>query len=257
MPIKRLLYYFYERHLKKEVLKNPLPQHIGLILDGNRRYAREMGFSDVSIGHKLGAKKVDELLRWCGELDIKVLTIWVLSTDNIFREESELKKLFSIIEDKLYDLSKNPVIKTYGYRINILGNTEILPERLREVIKMVEDSTRENNARILNIAIGYGGREEIIEAVKKAILSKKDKNAWEIAYSLKPEDIARHLYTYGVPDPDLIIRTSGEIRLSGFLLWQSVYSEFYFCDAPWPAFRKIDFLRAIRSFQQRNRRFGR
>ncbi len=257
MAFRKLLYYFYEKHLEREIKKNPLPAHVGLILDGNRRYAKEMGFEDISMGHKIGAQKVDELLRWCAELDIKVITIWVLSTDNIFRESSELSKLFSIIENKLLDLSRDPAVKKNGYKINILGNTNILPEKLKEVVRTVEESTKDNRERVLNIALGYGGREEIVEAVKKAILSKEGLSAEEIARSLKAEDIARYLYTYGVPDPDLIIRTSGEIRLSGFLLWQSAYSEFYFCDAPWPAFRKIDFLRAIRSFQQRKRRFGR
>ncbi|MCX7857022.1 MAG: polyprenyl diphosphate synthase [Deltaproteobacteria bacterium] len=255
--MKRIVYYLYEKFLEREVSKGSIPSHVGVILDGNRRYAREMGFSDVSMGHKIGAEKVDELLKWCAELNIKIITIWVLSTDNIFREASELEKLLSIIEDKLKDLSKNPLIKRYGYRIKILGNTNILPERLREVIEITEESTKENQDRILNIAIGYGGREEIIEAVKRAILSKKKDKIEQVVESLTVEDIARYLYTYGIPDPDLIIRTSGEIRLSGFLLWQSAYSEFYFCDALWPAFRKIDFLRAIRSFQQRKRRFGR
>jgi short-chain Z-isoprenyl diphosphate synthase len=254
---KRIVYYFYEKFLEKEVSKGSMPAHVGLILDGNRRYAKEKGFTDISLGHKIGAEKVDELLRWCAELDIKILTIWVLSTDNIFREESELKKLLLIIEEKLWDLSKNPLIKKYGYRIKILGNPSILPEGIKEVARVVEESTKENKERILNIALGYGGREEIIEAVKRAILSKKEMSVEEIVESLTTEDIGRYLYTYGIPDPDLIIRTSGEIRLSGFLLWQSAYSEFYFCDALWPAFRRIDFLRAIRSFQQRKRRFGR
>ncbi|MCS7281658.1 MAG: polyprenyl diphosphate synthase [Desulfobacterota bacterium] len=251
------IYYLYEKFLERQVLKGIIPAHVALILDGNRRYAKEMGFSDVSMGHKLGAQKVDELLIWCAELNIKVVTIWVLSTDNIYREPEELEKLLFIIESKLYDLSKNPMVKRYGYRIKILGNTSILPVRLQEVVRIVEKSTKDNKDRILNIALGYGGREEIIEAVKKAILSKKTQNIEKIIEGLTTEDVGKYLYTYGIPDPDLIIRTSGEIRLSGFLLWQSAYSEFYFCDALWPAFRKIDFLRAIRSYQHRKRRFGR
>lgn len=255
--LTKLLYFLYERYLERQVRDGQIPTHVGLILDGNRRYAREKGVDDVSWGHKKGAERVDDLLRWCADLGIKVLTIWVLSTDNIYREEKELKKLLEIIDGKLKDLAKNPLVRKYGYRIRILGSKDILPENLRETIRIVEEETKHNRERILNIALGYGGREEIIEAMKKAILSKGNMPIEELVRDLKTEDIARHLYTYDVPDPDLIIRTSGEIRLSGFLLWQSAYSEFYFCDALWPAFRRIDFLRAIRNFQHRKRRFGR
>lgn len=255
--LKWILYALYERHLEREVRRSPLPKHVGIILDGNRRYAREMGFEDVSIGHKEGAKKLDELLKWCAELGIKVLTIWVLSQDNLRRDKAELDKLFNVIEEKIEDLSRNPVVKKYGYRIRIIGKREILPESLREVARRAEQATSSHSNYLLYVALGYGGREEIVEAVRKAIREKGVADVRTLADSLTAEDIALHLYTSEVPDPDLIIRTSGEIRLSGFLLWQSAYSEFYFCDALWPAFRKIDFLRAIRSYQQRNRRFGR
>ncbi|HPP06894.1 MAG TPA: polyprenyl diphosphate synthase, partial [Syntrophorhabdaceae bacterium] len=151
----------------------------------------------------------------------------------------------------------NPVVKKNGFKIRTLGNIDVLPDELKEVIRKAEDKTKTHDRRILNIAIGYGGREEIVEAVKKVIKEKKFSTPLELAENITVDDITSHLYTNGIPDPDLIIRTSGEIRLSGFLLWQSAYSEFYFCDALWPAFRRIDFLRAIRSYQQRNRRFGR
>lgn len=258
MPIKRLIYLFYEKILEKEVKDNGLmPTHVGLILDGNRRYAKEMGFDDVTKGHKAGAKKLDDVLNWCAELDIKIVTIWVLSTDNIHRDKKELEGLLSVIKEKLMDLTDNPVVKKNGFRIKALGNIEVLPDELKEVIKKAEDSTKSHNKHILNIAVGYGGREEIVDAIKKAIKEKTFSTPKELADSITADDITSHLYTNGIPDPDLIIRTSGEIRLSGFLLWQSAYSEFYFCDALWPAFRRIDFLRAIRSYQQRNRRFGR
>ncbi|MCX8021337.1 MAG: polyprenyl diphosphate synthase [Syntrophorhabdaceae bacterium] len=257
MPIKRVLYYFYERLLLNEVKKKDIPTHIGLILDGNRRYAIEKGFNNVTMGHKVGAQKLDEVLNWCSELGVKIVTIWVLSTENIHREKKELEALLKVIEEKIGELTQSSVIKKNGFRIKAIGNIDILPQSLKETIKKAEEATESHKNHVLNIAVGYGGREEIVEAVKKAIMSKKTESISVLAESITTEDIASHLYTNGIPDPDLIIRTSGEIRLSGFLLWQSAYSEFYFCDALWPAFRKIDFLRAIRSYQHRVRRFGR
>ena len=256
MPFKRLLYFWYAKILGREVKNNILPTHLGLILDGNRRYAKEMGFEDVTKGHMEGARKLDDVLTWCTELDIKIVTVWVLSTDNTQRDKEEIEGLLKVIEEKLDELSKSQVIKSNGFRIRVLGNLSLLPERLKEVIGRCEDRTKDHEERSLNIALGYGGREEIVEAVKQAIREKKAATKDELADSITMDDITSHLYTCGIPDPDLIIRTSGEIRLSGFLLWQSAYSEFYFCDVFWPAFRKIDFLRAIRSYQQRGRRFG-
>jgi short-chain Z-isoprenyl diphosphate synthase len=254
--IKRLIYYSYEKLLESEVRKDSMPTHVGLILDGNRRYAREMGYDDMSMGHKVGAKKLDEVLTWCAELGIKIVTIWVLSTDNLQRDKEELEGLLKVIEEKIEELTKNPVVKKYGFRIKALGKLDMLPDRLKEVITRAESSTEVYEGHVLNIAIGYGGREEIVEAVKRAITEKGARSVEELAETITSDDITSHLYTCGIPDPDLIIRTSGEIRLSGFLLWQSAYSEFYFCDALWPVFRKIDFLRAIRSYQHRGRRFG-
>ncbi|MCX5811653.1 MAG: polyprenyl diphosphate synthase [Proteobacteria bacterium] len=257
MFVKRALYYSYEKLLEKEVQQGTTPTHIGIILDGNRRFAKEMGFDDVTMGHKEGAKKLDDVLQWCSNLGIKIVTIWVLSTENTRRDNLELNGLLKVIEEKIFELSRSLVIKRNGFRINILGKFDVLPDTLKEAIRNAEEYTKDNERHILNIAIGYGGREEIVEAVRKAIRERSVENAEELANSITIEDITNHLYTNGIPDPDLIIRTSGEIRLSGFLLWQSVYSEFYFCDALWPAFRKIDFLRAIRSYQHRVRRFGR
>jgi len=255
--MRRLLYFGYRKLLEREVRNNALPVHIGLILDGNRRYAKEMGFDDVTMGHKEGAKKLDDVLTWCVEFGIKIITIWVLSTDNTQRDEDEVVALVKVIEEKINDLSRNPIIKKNGIQIKALGNLDILPDELKEAIRKSEMSTKDHTNHILNIAVGYGGREEIVDAVKRVIREKKACSLEELADNICADDITNHLYTYGIPDPDLIIRTSGEIRMSGFLLWQSAYSEFYFCDAFWPVFRKIDFLRAIRSYQQRNRRFGR
>jgi short-chain Z-isoprenyl diphosphate synthase len=255
--MRRLLYFGYSKLLEREVRNGTLPVHIGLILDGNRRYAKEMGFDDVTMGHKEGAKKLDDVLTWCVEFGIKIITIWVLSTDNTQRDEDEVVALVKVIEEKINDLSRNPIIKKNGIQIKALGNLGILPDELKEAIRKSEMSTKDHTNHILNIAVGYGGREEIVDAVKRVIREKKACSLEELADNICADDITNHLYTYGIPDPDLIIRTSGEIRMSGFLLWQSAYSEFYFCDAFWPVFRKIDFLRAIRSYQQRNRRFGR
>jgi short-chain Z-isoprenyl diphosphate synthase len=255
--VRRLLYFVYERLLSKEIKQGHIPTHLGLILDGNRRYAREMGFDDVADGHREGARKLDDVLQWCGELGVKIVTIWVLSPDNIQRERGEVEGLFGVIKEKMEELGGNPVIRKYGYRIKTVGNLDTLPPAVRQAIRKSEESTRQHGERILNIAMAYGGREEIVEAVKKAIRDKGAASVDDLSTSLTAEDIASHLYTHGIPDPDLIIRTSGEIRMSGFLLWQSAYSEFYFCDALWPAFRRIDFLRAIRSYQDRTRRFGR
>lgn len=255
--IKRLLYFVYERLLRKEIKKGVAPTHLGIILDGNRRYAREMGFEDVSAGHREGARKLDEVLQWCVDLNIRIITIWVLSPDNVNRDKEEIDALFGVIRDKMNELSQNEIIRSYKFRIKVFGNLDKLPADVKEAIRRSEELTKDHNEYILNMAIGYGGREEIVDAVRMALRGKEARSGEELAQSLTADDITKHLYTSGIPDPDLIIRTSGEIRMSGFLLWQSAYSEFYFCDALWPAFRRIDFLRAIRSYQHRTRRFGR
>lgn len=253
--IQGILYYLYEKRLYREIRKGSAPTHLGLILDGNRRYAMEMGF-EVADGHREGARRLDEVLQWCADLDIKIVTVWVLSPENCQRNGDEVEALFEIIRDKMDDLSHNHVIAKNKFKIKAFGNLDMLPGDVREAIDRCEKATSTHKRRMLNIAVGYGGREEIVEAAKKALAEKKVSTTEELIDGLTVEDITNHLYTCGIPDPDLIIRTSGEIRLSGFLLWQSAYSEFYFCDALWPLFRKVDFLRAIRSYQQRDRRFG-
>lgn len=254
--VRSLLYFIYERLLLREVKRGESPSHLGLILDGNRRYAREMGFGDMSAGHREGARKLDDVLQWCVDLGVKIVTIWVLSPNNIQRDKDEIEGLFRVIKEKMEELSNNEVIRKHRFRIKAVGKLDLLPSEMKEAITKVEESTKEHDAHFLNIAVGYGGREEIVEAVKKAVAEKNFSTVQEVAEKLSADDITDHLYTCGIPDPDLIIRTSGEVRLSGFLLWQSAYSEFYFCDALWPAFRKVDFLRAIRSYQRRNRRYG-
>ena len=254
--IKRLLYFVYERLLQKEIKKGVAPTHLGIILDGNRRYAREMGFEDVSVGHREGARKLDEVLQWCVDFNIRIISIWVLSPDNVNRDKEEIDALFGVIRDKMNELSQNEIIRSYKFRIKAFGNIDKLPADVKDAIRRSEESTKDHNDYILNMAIGYGGREEIVDAVRTALKGKEARSVEELAKSLTADDITKHLYTSGIPDPDLIIRTSGEIRMSVFCC-ESAYSEFYFCDALWPAFRRIDFLRAIRSYQHRTRRFGR
>ncbi len=254
--LQTILYYLYEKRLGRQIRKGSMPAHLGFILDGNRRYAKEMGFDDVADGHREGARRLDDLLQWCADLDIGIVTVWVFSPENFRRNPEEVEALFRVIREKMDDLAHNHVVTKGRFRVKAFGNIEGLPEDVRMAIERCEKATSAYEGRMLNIAVGYGGREEIVEAVKKALAEKGAASVEELTDALTVEDITNHLYTCGIPDPDLIIRTSGEIRLSGFLLWQSAYSEFYFCDALWPVFRKIDFLRAIRSFQHRDRRYG-
>ena len=255
--LKRLLYQFYERRLLNEVLRGPVPGHLGLIQDGHRRYAREAGLSNIS-GYRLGAAKAEQVLSWCGELEIRMVTLWWLSTDNLSRESDDVNAVLDVIEDRLPRWIQGGLTKRLGIRIRPIGKLELLPDSVRRTLHSAAAATADHDGLLLNIGVGYGGRQEIVDAVKGYLndsFSRRDVPE-DIVYGLTTETVAKYLYTYDCPDPDLIIRTSGEVRLSGFMLWQSAYSEFYFCDAYWPAFRKIDFLRAIRSYQQRHRRFG-
>ena len=251
---KDLVYRTYARRLEQAVRGGPFPHHVGVILDGNRRWAKAMGYTDTAEGHRRGAEKIDELLSWCVEMDIPLVTLWLLSTENLSREPEEVGALLEIIEHKVRDLAADK-----DWRIRGIGALDMLPEATREMIEHAQEESEGHNVRILNVAVGYGGRQEIADAMKRLMESYAEQGMEldEAAKKVTPDEISRFLYTAGLPDPDLIIRTSGEVRLSGFLLWQSAHSEFYFCDPYWPDFRKIDFLRAVRSYQQRARRFGR
>lgn len=256
--LKHLLYRLYEGRLLKEVEDGELPRHIGLILDGNRRFARERGYSNILEGHKRGAEKLEEVLSWCEELAIKMVTVWIFSTENISRSQEEVEGLLALIEKKMRDIARDPKVHRKRMRIRAIGKMDFLPRSTVQAIHEAEEATRDYDAFFLNVAVGYGGRQEIADAVAALLRDKSARGVpvERIIADISIDEIGKHLYTYDLPDPDLIIRTSGEVRLSGFLLWQSAYSEYYFCDAYWPVFRKIDFLRAIRSFQQRERRFG-
>ena len=252
------LYWWYEKRIEAEVRKGNAPKHLGLILDGNRRFARELGL-DEQKGHELGVQKTYEVLEWCLELKIPTVTIWVFSTDNFNRSQFEVEGLMQLFVREAKRMAKDPRIHTNRVRVRVIGRHERFPPKVLEALEELEKATQQHSGMLLNIAMGYGGREEIVDAVKSLLLeaAQTGKSLEELAAELDMRHISERLYTAGVPDPDFIIRTSGEIRLSGFLLWQSAYSEYYFCDAFWPAFRKVDFLRAVRDYQRRERRFGR
>ncbi len=257
--MRRLLYHLYERHLLRQVSNLPVPRHVGIILDGNRRYAQQRGLAESRDIYGLGAQKLDDVLDWCDELRIPAVTLWVCSIDNLRRAPDEVSGILAAIEEKLRALTIDPDIHHRRIRVRAAGKLELLPDSTAAVIRDAEQATAGYDAMTLTIAVAYGGREEIVDAVQ-SLIRDKTKNCsrlGDIAEQITPETIARYLYAPDLPDPDLIIRTSGEIRLSGFLLWQSAYSEFYFSDVYWPEFRKIDFLRAVRAYQQRQRRFGR
>jgi short-chain Z-isoprenyl diphosphate synthase len=253
-----LLYQCYEQRLRRQIGAGRLPEHVGLILDGNRRYAREQGFSDPSQAYEMGAQKLDDVLMWCNDLSIPAVTLWVCSTENLKRSRAEVSWILGAVEAKIGALAQDPWIHQRRVRVKAAGRLGLLPLSTVAVIRKAEEATAKYDAMILTIAVAYGGREEIVDAVRDLIRAKARDGLGldELAEQITPAAIDQYLYTVGLPDPDLIIRTSGEVRLSGFLLWQSVQSEFYFTDVCWPEFRKVDFLRAIRSFQQRTRRFG-
>jgi short-chain Z-isoprenyl diphosphate synthase len=257
-PVLHLLYRLYERRLLRQVAAKPLPRHVGIILDGNRRHGRARGITEPQAVYRLGAEKLDDILDWCAELTIPTVTLWVFSADNFSRPEQEVSGIFAAIEAKLATLAHDPLIHSRRVRVRAIGRLPLLPDALLATIAQAERATERYDGMDLNIAVAYGGRQEIADAVQELLRVTAASGASfpDAIAAVTPDAIARHLYTAGLPDPDLIIRTSGEIRMSGFLLWQSVHSEYYFTDVLWPALRKLDFLRAIRSFQERQRRFG-
>lgn len=255
MRFLSLLYRLYERRLWHQIRRGRKPHHIGLIVDGNRRFARVKGFTNPNEGHNAGSEKLEDFLDWCRELGIKIVTLYGFSTENYKRSPTEVEFLMQLILRKLKEFQVDPVIEREKVRVRVIGRREELSDEMNREIDKIEAQTRDHDRFIINIAISYGGRAEIVDAVKKIAEEIQSGN---LSVDAIDEDLfSRYLYTEGLPDPDLIIRTSGEERLSGFLLWQSAYSELYFTEVYWPAFRKIDFWRAIRIYQQRERRFGR
>lgn len=251
-----VVYRVYAWRLRRQLAGASLPRHLGLIMDGNRRWAREMGMANPSLGHRYGAEHVADVLSWCERAGIHHVTLFFCSTENLLqREANEVAYLLGVIEQIVADkLSRNPT-----WQVHVAGSTDMLPDSTARALKHAVDVSRDRQTDAhVTLAVGYGGRQEVIDALRSLLAERAAAGATleEVAETLTGEDIARHLYTAGQPDPDLVIRTSGEQRLSNFLLWQSAYSELYFCEAYWPAFREIDFLRALRSFAARQRRYG-
>jgi short-chain Z-isoprenyl diphosphate synthase len=252
--VKEIVYRFYESRLTRQLAGTRGPRHIGIMLDGNRRWAREAGFTDVSEGHRVGARKIADLLNWCQEANVGVVTIWLLSTDNLNRSDSEVRSLLEIIPDVVDELAAPAT----PWRLRIVGALDALPVETATRLSAAAARTNGRQGMEVNVAVGYGGRQEIADAVRKLLQQHAEAGTTieELAEVLDVDHIAEHLYTSGQPDPDLVIRTSGEQRMSGFLLWQSAHSEFWFCEAYWPDFRRVDFLRALRDYAIRHRRFG-
>ncbi|MFJ4105024.1 polyprenyl diphosphate synthase [Amycolatopsis japonica] len=246
MSVRTRLDDLYARRLRARLLRGPLPRHVGVIIDGNRRWARAMGFEDVREGHRHGAQHIARLMSWCEGLGIGHVTVYLASVDNLTKRASpEMAFLMQVIEDVVRERLAAPGA---NWRVAPVGRLDMLPSSTAEVLKQAEEDTRGATGPELTLAIGYGSREEIVDAVRDLVLdgAADGKSLVEIAESVSVDALSAHLYTVGSPDPDLIIRTSGEVRLSGFLLWQAKDSRLYFCDVNWPGFRYIDLLRALR-----------
>ncbi|MFX0137015.1 MAG: polyprenyl diphosphate synthase [Candidatus Hodarchaeota archaeon] len=246
-------YWAYKKKLWTQIKNQKMPEHIGIILDGNRRYAQERDLPPW-YGHKVGAQKIEQVLAFCYELGIKVVTLYAFSTENFNRPDKEVEEIMKIAREKFHELMNHPLIHKYKVKVKAIGRLYELPEDLQEIIRDAERKTEKYNDYQLNVAISYGGRDEIVDCVRK--IAEKVKSGELTIENINEKAIEQNLYTSGLPDPDVIIRTSGEERLSGFLLWQSAYSELIFLEIYWPSIRKIDLWRAVRLFQKRSRRYG-
>ena len=251
---ENILYRLYEWYITRGLDPEKMPKHVAIIMDGNRRYSKLQGNIDVVKGHEIGVDTLEKVLDWSIELGIEIITVYAFSTENFNRPKHEVEGLMNLFVKNFKRLVDHEKIHKNEVKVKVVGRTELIPENVREAIKEAEDATAKYDKRLFNIAIGYDGRLEIIDSFKKII---KEVQAGNITIDDVDEElVSKNLYTGGLADPNLIIRTSGEERLSGFLLWQSSYSELYFCETLWPELRKVDFIRAIRSYQARDRRFG-
>lgn len=251
---ENFLYKIYEWYISRGLNPEKMPKHIALIMDGNRRFSKLQGNIDVVKGHEIGVDTLEKVLDWSIELGIEIITAYAFSTENFNRPQHEVEGLMNLFVVNFKRLVTHEKIHKNEVRVKVVGRTELLPDNVKKAINDAEESTKHYTKRLFNIAIGYDGRLEIIDSFKKII---KDVQDGKISIDDVDEDlVSKNLYTEGLDDPNLIIRTSGEERLSGFLLWQSSYSELYFCETLWPELRKVDFIRAIRSYQARDRRFG-
>ena len=246
-------YQAYENALLTEVRSEPVPMHVAIIMDGNRRFAAQLGLDPLS-GHQIGRDKLEEIVNWCLEVGIRVLTVYAFSTENLQRNPTEVEALMRLFAENFRRTGDDERAHRNKIRVRAIGQISLLPKDVQDAIRYAEQRTKDYDQYFLNIAVAYGGREEILKAIRELARDAVDGK-------IRPEQIdekmvASHLYTSDIPDPDLILRTSGEERISNFLLWQLAYSELYFADVYWPGLRKVDFLRAIRSYQRRKRRFG-
>ncbi len=249
------LYKIYGKRLENEIKNGDIPNHVALILDGNRRWAKRQ-LSVPKSGHWKGADAVENLLDWCEEFDIKIVTLYALSAENLNRDNEELGQLYELIQMRLEKLFTDPRIHRSKMRVKGIGRIELLPESIKQILKKLDDATKDYDNHFLNIALAYGGQNELVDAVKK--IGQKIKDGSLDVKDISKKEIESNLYTSHLPQssPDMVLRTSGEKRLSGFLMWQSAYSELVFMDIFWPEFRKIDLMRAIRTYQERKRRLG-
>ena len=242
-----------EKRLYELVRGEPVPRHLAIIMDGNRRFARSLGIG-VQDGHSRGRDTLEQLLTWCLDLNIRILTVYALSTENLARAPEELEGLMELFDRSLREIAVDDRVHRHRIRVRVIGNRELLPDRVQEAIRIAEEATREYDDYRYNVALGYGGRDEIVEAIRT--LAREVKAGHLAPEAIDSDLVSQHLYTADLPDPDLILRTSGEERISNFLLWQSAYSELVFSDVLWPGLTRLEFLRAIRTFQLRRRRFG-
>ena len=250
------IYKIYLHKLKNDIKNNNMPIHIALILDGNRRWAKNNDERDNEM-HKIGADIVEDLLDWCNEFKIKIVTLYVLSIENLHRDKDELNHIYELIKNKLEKLYHDPNIHAKKMRIKVVGRIELLPKSIKNIIQRLDDATKGYDGYFLNIALAYGGQDEIVDAMKN--ICRKIKKGMLDINDINKQEIEASLYTSHLPQssPDIVLRTSGEKRLSDFLVWQSAYSELVFIDIFWPEFKKSDLIMAIRTFQKRKRRFGR
>jgi len=249
------IYKLYLHKLENEIKKSSMPKHIALILDGNRRWANKNN-TKFKHTHLRGANVVENLLEWCKDLKIKIVTLYVLSTENLYRENKELNGLYDLIKNRLEKLYLDPKIHMNKMRVRAFGRIELLPKSIKTILEKLDNATKDYDEYFINIALAYGGHDELIDATKK--ICHKIKNGVLDINDINKKEIESNLYTSHLPQssPDMILRTSGEKRLSGFLIWQSAYSELIFIDVFWPEFRKIDLIKAIKIFQKRSRRLG-
>jgi short-chain Z-isoprenyl diphosphate synthase len=240
------------RRLRRGLGSVALPKHVGLIIDGNRRWARKVGLENPSLGHRHGAEHVGDALTWCEDVGIRHVTVFVCSTENLLRRgQEEIANLMRAIEEVI---SANLSEPDRGWQVHVAGRLDLLPTSTARALEQAQHATRESTTgRHVTLAVGYGGRQEIVDAARSLLASRADSTTSlpELAETLTVDDLAPHLYTKGQPDVDLVIRTSGERRLSNWLLWQTTHAELYFSDKYWPEFGEVDFLRALHAFASR------